>query len=125
MSCSCIYVDTDTLAEFHSEKIQIARKQHKCCECGDIINPGEKYEYVCGCWEGDFSVYKTCEDCQNIRNEFFCEGWNYGFILGDLYEYIAQEGGQVSEDCLLELSAEAREKVFEIIEEIWEDKSVA
>ena len=121
MKCSCVYVSTDCTCEFHSEKIQTARKQHKCRECGRTIDSGEKYEYVSGCWEGNFSVFKTCEDCQNIRGEFFCEGWNYGFILNDLCEYIAEVDGQVPEDCILELSIGARAKVFELIESVWKD----
>ena len=40
-----------------------ARKEHKCCECGEIINIGERYEYTFTVYEGAAASHKTCEFC--------------------------------------------------------------
>ena len=45
------------------------QKQHICCECGSVIDPGEKYQRIKGVWDGDFATFKTCEICKNIRFE--------------------------------------------------------
>ncbi len=46
-----------------------ARKEHKCCECGSGIDPGETYQKITGLFEGTWEEYKTCQVCQNIRSE--------------------------------------------------------
>jgi len=123
MECSCIYVDTEgDCADFHSVKFQKARKSHNCSECKRVIESGEKYEAVAGVWEGFFETYKTCEDCLSIRNQFFCTGWLYGEIHNLLFEHIQEMDGKISEDCILELSEKAQQKVFEIIENVWTDQ---
>ena len=73
----------------------IARRQHSCCECGSLIQPGEQYELVRGVWDGQFDTYKTCSFCASARarahgdfdlnsDEDFpfgqlweCVGWDY------------------------------------------------
>lgn len=52
-----------------SESNPKARKQHRCCECRGFIQPGEKYHVFKGIWEGEASTWKSCEDCQQLRNE--------------------------------------------------------
>ena len=44
-------------------KERTARKQHKCCECFDEINPGDKYQYSSGIWDGEAASYKQCLNC--------------------------------------------------------------
>lgn len=46
-----------------------ARKPHKCCECGGIIKPGERYEHASGVWEWGPDSYKTCADCVYLWGE--------------------------------------------------------
>lgn len=62
--CGC---DGESPKAFY-ESVRIARKQHKCCECGSTIDPGEKYEHVKGLWYDDWEEFKTCMTCANIRN---------------------------------------------------------
>jgi hypothetical protein len=62
----------------------IARKQHYCCECGDKIIKGEKYELVKGCWEGSWLRFKTCMFCVKLR-EIYCPG---GYTYTELAETI-------------------------------------
>ena len=47
-----------------------ARKAHRCCECGGIIQPGEQYTYHSGIWDGDPDSYKICPDCEQLRKEY-------------------------------------------------------
>jgi hypothetical protein len=72
----------DVYEETHPE----ARKKHKCCECGRVINKGEKYQKVKGCWYGEWSTYQTCEECEKdwdvVINFFGCCR-----VFGELSEY--------------------------------------
>jgi hypothetical protein len=52
-----------------SEEFPKARKKHKCCECHREIAIGEKYQLVKGCWDGEWSKYKTCLPCYELRNK--------------------------------------------------------
>lgn len=80
MSC-CISIDNGP--EVMTEEIRKARKAHRCCECGGKIAPSDTYEYVKGLWDGDWSEFKTCEKCADLRSslmEVSCPGY------GDLAE---------------------------------------
>lgn len=46
-----------------------ARKYHRCCECGGVIKPGERYHVHSGIWSGAPGSYKNCADCEVIRCE--------------------------------------------------------
>ena len=50
-----------------------ARKAHMCVECLGRIEPGEKYHYYHGIWDGIPSTSKICEDCEALRNEINAE----------------------------------------------------
>ena len=63
---------------FTTKKVK-ARKEHKCCECDDIINKGDYYQYSSGVWDEPDS-FKQCLNCheimvaaQSICNEFYYE----------------------------------------------------
>ena len=70
---------------------RIARKQHRCYECGRPIWPGEAYEKVFGIWydEGP-QTFKTCVRCLALR-EFVqsnvkCFCWAHGNVIDDALE---------------------------------------
>lgn len=88
MDCYCDYEP----AEFFQSSKPRARKEHRCYECGGRILPGEQYEYVVGKWSGDFSSFKTCERCHDIRkwveNNVPCACWAYGNLDEDAKETI-------------------------------------
>lgn len=120
--CSCVYVDSyDSQPEFYNEKMPIARKQHICGECGRKIERGEPYENFSGKWEDTFSTYKTCNNCLSIRDEFFCEGWSFGFLYENLWEHIREIDGQISGECILSLTLGAKETVLDMIDRLWEE----
>jgi len=43
-----------------------AAKQHKCCECGKLIEKGEQYQYSSGIWDDEPASYKQCANCYSI-----------------------------------------------------------
>jgi hypothetical protein len=59
MSCVC---DADPI-ELSDAKMVRARKPHRCCECHEIIQPGEVYERHDFKFEGEFCTTATCECC--------------------------------------------------------------
>jgi hypothetical protein len=46
-----------------------AKKEHQCCECLRIIPVGERYQLYKGCWEGKWSRFKTCTECEELRHD--------------------------------------------------------
>ena len=47
--------------EFYAEHHRRARKEHKCCETGRMIQPGEMYWICVGVWDGYFQQFKQSE----------------------------------------------------------------
>lgn len=78
-------------AEFHSERIHSARKEHKCYECGRIIRVGEKYEYTAAKWDGDIHFIKTCSHCKAAKQWLVkqCGGYVWGGVKEDLREHMS------------------------------------
>ena len=76
------------IPEFFDAQWPVARKQHRCCECGQAIHIGEKHGKFTGKWDGDLSTYRQHLDCEAacvfIRDEFQ-DGECIGF--GQLWEY--------------------------------------
>ena len=119
--CACISIEDYDPPGFWCETTRTARKPHKCCVCWRKIQPGEKYEHVAGKWEGKISTFKTCADCQSLIGAFFCGARIFGEELNKIGEHIQETEGQISADCLLSLTPCARDMVFEMIEELWEE----
>lgn len=71
MNCSCEIFDGGESADFYKIFYPVARKDHKCCECNSIIQPGKKYEKIKGLWDGEFLTFKTCLSCFQIRDDYF------------------------------------------------------
>lgn len=86
MANLCIDIDHDGGPSVHKCEVRTARKQHTCCECGETIEPGRKYEYVRGKWEDRWSEYKTCARCANVRRDFF-NSYVYGQCVEDFREW--------------------------------------
>jgi len=121
MGCTCaIEIDQGDSASFSSEKTLVARVPHRCCECGDIIRPGQEYERMFGVWDGKTSTYKTCIPCAEVRRAFFCT-FTFETIWEDFEEEVRYKDGHYSDTCLRSVSPAAREKVFAVIESVWTD----
>ena len=121
MQCSCINIDVDAPMTMLKQKHFRASKDHVCSECGKTINKGERYLYEVGSYEGRLLYYKTCPDCESIRDAFFCNGWWFGNIRDDLVDHIDYMGGDISEDCISPLTPPARDFVCDRIEMYWRE----
>lgn len=81
----CIDYNQGFYTDFFKETIRTARKEYHCCECGEGIPVGARYEYACGRTDGDFWYARTCRTCAAIRKDFFVS-WAYGRMWEDLRE---------------------------------------
>ena len=85
--CACMYSSSTGMdPDFCVERWVVARKTHRCFECGGVIAARERYHRTHGKWDGDMKVYKTCAFCQTLRSTFYCEEWVYGGLWGDIHE---------------------------------------
>lgn len=57
------------MPEAFSQKERFARKDHRCCECVEVIPKGTLYLYSSGVWDGQGRSYKTCSPCAAVRQE--------------------------------------------------------
>lgn len=80
--------------EFLTEKVVIARKQHRCSECGGAILKGESYHYFAGFWSDGhgFGVYKRDKQCEAIYKAM-CKKYphdrdcfGFGNLLGQIHQ---------------------------------------
>lgn len=83
-------IDGADSCEFLSKQIRLARKPHRCSECGRSIEPGEQYETYFGKAEGDTFRGATCQHCIAVRGWLVavCGGFLYGGVFDDLHEHI-------------------------------------
>lgn len=68
-----------------------ARLVHICCECGDTIEKGSRYEYIKGLWRNcdctrEWRTFHTCLDCSSVRDGLSVELDGDDLVeLGNLY----------------------------------------
>jgi hypothetical protein len=78
MDCYCDYEP----CAFQRADWRVARKEHRCDECGRVIRPGERYRVAAGKWGGDFSTCKRCPHCEAVagalrdRLPCYCDYWH-------------------------------------------------
>lgn len=111
MGCAdiCVVSDCDNGPDFHSERVVRAAKVHHCCECGVEIAKGERYQVVSGAWDGEFSTFRTCLACVEIRLAFCCDGWTYTQLWEDICEQMFPMWRRNLSDieCLAKLTTDA------------------
>lgn len=73
---------SDGNAEVFRTTTHKARKEYRCCECGEDIQPGEHYEYHFQVFDGCTYTFKTCARCVWDRYQVFlneieegCQPW--------------------------------------------------
>lgn len=66
MSCDCDSLEYE--GEFCDTRHVKARGPYRCCECKEPIQPGERYSYSRGLFDGDFITSRTCLTCAVIRD---------------------------------------------------------
>ena len=76
-----------------------AAKEYRCCECGSIIDKGEKHQLIKGIWDGTWDKYRTCEFCASVRDKShddFNFGHDEGIAFGDLWECVGSDYAAVN-----------------------------
>ena len=67
MTCDCSDYEIPTV---YRERTQIARKRHRCSECGGTVYPGEQYRYAFGVWDGAAGAFSICPRCLEAEAQF-------------------------------------------------------
>lgn len=126
MKCACL-VDrcNDEIAWDGACKTKhvVSKTPHKCIECERTIRPGDWYLLEIVQWEegGLRERYKTCSDCESLRNILVCS-WQYGAVMNDIYSALEEcpEDG-IPWAAFAKLTPGAKDYVFGIIEKWWEE----
>lgn len=89
--------------EFFSGSWPVARKEHKCCECGQTIFIGEKYGSFTGKWDGDVDTNKQhleCEEACRYLRDFITDGEciPFGGLHDDCWDMPSFKTGQNNKD---------------------------
>jgi len=82
----CMIDEADGRLEFYNARMVIARKPHRCGECGREINRGETYHAASGKFEDKVDTYRTCAHCR-VAGEWL-ERECGGHLIGDIEEDI-------------------------------------
>jgi hypothetical protein len=118
---SCVYGSEGVGPAHYWVGYPIARKTHVCCSCNQEIKPGDKYENYSGIWDANFQRFKTCSSCQEIRDKLFCDGWVFEAVWEDL-KYSLEES--IPWSAIGKLSEISRNRVLDLIEELWEEEAL-
>jgi hypothetical protein len=111
MNCVCSIDSCDEPSQEISTTSPVAKKHHRCGECGHDIQPGEKYErYVAIGLDGFFTA-KTCSLCVEVRDCFCCS-----YYFGRVYEHIHDNVWDLKIGALDSLTKPARDKFFENVD---------
>jgi hypothetical protein len=123
MNCAVFYPQAEGAeAEHVMTQTRVAAKPGVCCECGRI-DPGQLYEQTTGRWGDEWSCFKTCSVCREVRKAFFGD-WTFGQLWEDVSRVIlANNGENLPWRRIGSLSAPARARMIEAIEEGWREIS--
>jgi hypothetical protein len=107
--------------DFFQKEFRKARKQHKCCECGEKILVGEKYMRNFGIYDGDASNYKVCGVCEWVRDTLDMDSDDDMFT--ELWENVGYNGYDFSKEAVIAKFCKDKnepfdEKYLPMIEEV-------
>jgi hypothetical protein len=96
----CYFGEADWCLEYGECRDIVARKAHRCYECGREIRAGETYERQRGLSPDGWVEYKTCLGCARLRNDVACEGYVFGALVETIWECMGVNiaTGEVDED---------------------------
>lgn len=83
--------DDCEIPDFYSHSDPVARKAHKCCECGVAIDKGEKHFFVTGKWGGGIQRYRQHILCMNacVYARDYLNGYEC-IAFGQLFEWCGE-----------------------------------
>jgi hypothetical protein len=109
----CPLQECDDWATVYNTKVRVARKEHVCDECHEIIPAKANYEYISMLFDGHWDSFSVCLSCWEIGDHFACGN---GRVLGTLWNDIEENffpdmaaGGH----CMDGLSPAAKARLFE------------
>lgn len=84
----CMWDGYDDYPSVHRGKDVVARKEHRCCECGRKIGIGECYHYAFQIYDGDPYQFHTCAHC--LVAQAWLKRECGGFLIEGTWEDIAK-----------------------------------
>jgi len=120
MGCGCqIEVNDDYCrVELLRRSEPVARKEHRCTECGRKIRVGEKYIREATICEGDIDDEVSCSDCESLQS-LVC-GRIYRGLREAIFEEVRWCGIEPTAPAIRALTPAAREWLCDLIEATWE-----
>ena len=111
--------DAEAPAVYGEQKVR-ARKPHICCECHGAILVGEHYFTFSGCWDGKWDRFKTCTDCQALRDEIN-RASDGVLAFGEVYQYVfeREEMGWIDPYMRIRQKRNAPPSMKNWMEEVW------
>ena len=107
----CLLFDGET-AEVFTQVDRKARRNYKCCECERPIAQGTVHQVCNVLCDGEWSTYRTCLVCAEIRKAFCCEGEVVGGVFwAEMADYGFPEITK-SGDCLSRLTTAEAKRYF-------------
>jgi len=92
IECICLTDYNDHVyPQIYNTRMIVGRKDHKCCECDEIIPKGTEHEIAKGLFEGAWFEYRTCRVCLSVRNHLFKCGWNHSCMWEDIREMMRMQ----------------------------------
>ena len=92
-TCSCKYHPDDYPESVVLKRVvHRARKAHECCECGETIQPGQRYLHEAIICDGCLDSYKTCLTCVAVGTDLLRCGWTYGDMWTQIHQEYCGEG---------------------------------
>ena len=124
MECTCL-VDRDCCEENWDEACSashiVSKTAFECVECKRKILPGELHLLEIVKWSDTprKSRYRTCSDCESLRDHLVCS-WEYGSVRDDILYALedCQEDG-IPWAAFAKLTPAAKDYVFGLIERWW------
>lgn len=84
MECYCEPIEPEDYCSVWNVTWRKARKKHRCCECGEIIQPGQRYENIFSVFESEVTIFKTCEFCAAEFDRLVKKHPDAKFVKSDL-----------------------------------------
>ena len=111
VTCCPLTGGDDDAARVHVVSQPVAAKNHRCCECDEVIAKGVKHELYKAMFDYTWSSFRTCLSCVEIRDHFACDGWVFEQVWSDIEENFFPDmraGGP----CMEGLSPAAKDRLF-------------
>lgn len=68
----------------------VARKVHRCEECGRPIRPGQRYARTSGIWDGSPDSHAQHEDCLELLQHIASTHCDGVWVFGDLRDAVSE-----------------------------------